>query len=214
MTRFQKIRKALISAAATYKIGDCVEKPEVLRDCETADPCASLADVMEAIHYGKPASPFARFFDKMFDHDAVEQFVDGFADAAPEDYRSLTDCDTEYPWCMPWIWNQHDIEILTAKPDDTPYTLGERAAKILYSDMEATYRDLRKVGVQEKYQEIVEDYEKYRQYIEVCGSVDDYPYISAYSEIFAAIDEAGGLDSPKADKIITARATEQYEETL
>lgn len=214
MTRFQKIRKALISAAATYKIGECVEKPEVLRDCETADPCASLADVMEAIHHGKPASPFARFFDKIFDHDAVEQFVDGFADTAPEDYRSLTDRDTAYPWSMPWIWNQRDIEILTAKPDDTPYTLGERAAKILYSDMEATYRDLRKEGVQERYQEIVEDYEKYRQYIEACGSVDDYPYISAYSEIFAAIDEAGGLDSPEADEIITARATEEYDKTL
>lgn len=214
MTRFQKIRKALISAATTYKIGDCVEKPDVLRDCETADPCASLADVMEAIHYGKPASPFARFFDKMFDHDAVEQFVDGFADAAPEDYRSLTDRDIEYPWCMPWIWNQHDIEILTADPDDTPYTLGKRAAKILYSDMEATYRDLRKIRVQEKCQEIAEDYEKYRQYIEVCGIIDDDPYISAYSDIFAAIDEVGGLDSPEADRIITAYATEVYEKTL
>ena len=141
-------------------------------------------------------------------------FIDGFSDAAPEDYKSLTDCDTEYPWCMPWIWYQHYIEILMAKPDDTPYTLGERAAKILYSDMEATYRDLREEGVQEKYQEIVEDYERYKQYIEACGSVDDYPYISAYSDIFAAIDEVGGLDSPEADTIITTRATEVYEETL
>lgn len=104
--------------------------PDVLKTCYIASP--------EAVQHAICASSrrltlekIARFFSTVYTAEDVHTFLAAYDAAAPECYDQDKDLEAGTPWCCPWLDGA-----MVAEKDDTPETLGRRAACMDYRELE------------------------------------------------------------------------------
>lgn len=196
MTRFEKIAKELIKAAAAKEF----TMPEALEECSSAKE-ETVKSVLRKIREGADPLPFARFFDVLYTDEDVTSFTDAFAEAAPEEYIQSSDLDSGTPWCMPWLW---ESDPLTAGEGDTPESLARRYAEENADAIRQAFHDWKEEECSSISQEIWEAYHGDREV------PDEYIHQSElFEEAFEALD-ALGEDESGADEIVDRCAEEIF----
>ena len=68
----------------------------------------------------------------------ANSFVEGFEDAAPDNYDYAEDCATPDPWCAPWLNIGVDLKEWFDQ-DKTPYEMGVAYAEYIYEQIEEAF---------------------------------------------------------------------------
>lgn len=131
-TRTAEITAALkaLTSKSTITTHDL---PEVIQ----RSAIAGAEDVRRAIYISCPGLPLekiARFFATVYTEEDVHTFLAAYAAAAPEGYNQDDDLKTSAPWCCPWLTGA-----MGASEEDTPETLGRKAACMDYAELESFF---------------------------------------------------------------------------